>query len=172
MNGRPAQNHRHQQALLADVCTFLSCTLLFPQGASVLFSYFSVQFFTDLEIAQDPTSVSGKFNLHMFFRLNLRSVWLWEPLKNASQNCGSTWIRPKDIALGAIGKPREAKPIKKDLQTCGWNRLDVHTFKLLRHDIVAVGSLSVAELRRLRWYPQTNAFWSWPVTNISVVKSF
>ena len=63
-------------------------------------------------------------------------------------------MNPKDNALGAIGKPREAnRP-----QTSGWNILDVHTFKLLRHDNVAVGALSVAELRRLRWYPKTNDF--------------
>ena len=122
------------------------------------FHFLSFHFFTDLKTAHNPTSVSGKLNLHLFFRLPLRSVWLWEPLKNASQNWGSKWIRPKDYALGAIGKPREAKPIKRDLLTSEWNILDVHTFKLLRHDIVAVGAFSVAELRRLRWYPKTNDF--------------
>ena len=46
--------------------------------------FLSVHFFTDLETAQDPRSVSGKFNLHIF-PLPLRSVKLWESLKNASQ---------------------------------------------------------------------------------------
>ena len=92
MNGGPAQNHCHQKPLLADVFTFLSCPLLGPHGASVLLLFFFVHFFTDLETAQDPRSVSGKFNLHNFSFTSSVSKTMGPNEKCESRNAGQDEI--------------------------------------------------------------------------------